>query len=339
MINKSTIISIFSIILLQILLKYISIVDSTFIDSYLHYNTVSFVLECIIPIYAATLAYFALIPKYDLEKLKSILLQLQQSDKNLLQIKKLYDDYKSEYNKIENIDKTIIHIKNLHVLLLALLTLSALAFLLVACIKFPIQILSMIIILLLSRYAEYCIEKTYVKLSTDYPSPSDLLDVSKNLTSISNIDINLYQNLPAYIFARGTSITVKNDLLDFSLIGLKDKDKYSNFILINFALPFKLENVSLRYTSKNNSLESISLSDKKLLHDRKNPSLEILITKDKELDIAPHLKLTIDRIGTLQEIWPFTPRSANSSEYIGRYPITINIHKLKEIDMSRYIIH
>lgn len=339
MINKSTIISIFSIILVQILLKYISIVDSTFIDNYLHYNTVSFVLGCIIPIYAATLAYFALVPKYDLEKLRSILLQLQQSDKNLLQIKKLYDDYKSEYNKIENIDKTIIHIKNLHVFLLALLTLSSLAFLLVAYIKFPIQILSMIIILLLSRYAEYCIEKTYVKLSKDYPSPSDLLDVSKNLTSIRNIDINLYENLPAYILARGTSITVKNDFSDFSFINLENKEKYSHFMLINFALPFNLKNISLEYESKNNSIKTIPLSDKKLLYDRKNPSLEILITKNNELNISPHLKLSINRTGTLQEIWPFTPISSNSSEYIGRYPITVNIHYLGKVDMSRYIVY
>lgn len=309
------------------------------IIKFLHFNTVSIVLGCMVPVYAVTLAYFALIPKYDLEKLKTTLLQLQQSDSNLLQIKHLYENYKNEYNKIKNIDKTIMYIKNLHNFSLSALLFTSMFFMISASVIFFFQVLFLITIYLSSIYVEHCIEKTYVNLSKDYPSPSDLLDVSKNLTSIKNIDINLYENLPAYILARGTSITVKNDFSDFSFINLENKEKYSHFMLINFALPFNLKNISLEYESKNNSIKTIPLSDKKLLYDRKNPSLEILITKNNELNISPHLKLSINRTGTLQEIWPFTPISSNSSEYIGRYPITVNIHYLGKLDMSRYIVY
>lgn len=325
-------------VIFQGLLNCVSINNATFIDTYFHYDTVSFVLGCIIPIYAATLAYFALIPKFDLEKLKSILLQLQQSDSGLLQIKKLYDDYEKEYKKIENIDKVITYAQNFHVFSLRFLIVAAMFFLLSANIIYPVQIISLITIILLAHHAEFCIEQTCVKISDDYPSPPDLLDASKTLTSIKNIDVNLYENLPAYILARGTSITVKNDFLDLSFIKLENKEKYSNFILIDFALPFNLKNFSLEYTSKNYSLESISLSDKKLLFDRKNPSLEILITKDNELNEYPYLQLSTKRSDEQQEVWPFTPKYPNTSEYIARYPI-INIRKLGKTDMSRYIIH
>lgn len=329
-------------VILQGLLNYLSINNATFIDTYFHYDTVSFVLGCIIPIYAATLAYFALIPKFDLEKLKSILLQLQQSDSDLLQIKKLYDDYEKEYKKIENIDKTTTRVQSLHDFSLLFLILAAICFLLSANIMFPVQFISLIIIILLARYAKICAKGPYVKFSKDYPSYQDLLNASQILTfndkHNSNIDISLYENLPAYIFARGTSITVKNDLSDFSLIGVKDKEKYSNFVLVNFALPFSLDNVYLEYISKNHSLECISLSDKKLLFDRKNPSLEILITKDNELNEYPDLQLSIKRSNEQQEVWAFTPKYPNTSEYIARYPI-INIRKLGKTDMNRYIIH
>lgn len=342
--NKDLQTAILMMVTVQSLLNSVAEKDATFIANYLHYNTVSFVLGCIIPIYAATLAYFALIPKFDLERLKSILLQLQQSDSNLLEIKKLYDDYEREYKKIENIDKTITRVQNLHVFSLVFLIFAAMCFLLSANILFPVQVISLIIIILLARYAEICAKGSYVKFSKNYPSYQDLLNTSKILTftdkNNNNIDINLYENLPAYILARGTSITVKNDFLDLSLIGLKDKEKYSNFILINFALPFTLDNVYLEYTSKNHSLESISLSDKKLLYDRKNPSLEILITKDNELlDEYPDLQISIKRDNNKKEVWSFTPKSSNSQEYISRYPITIDIHKLEQSDISRYIIH
>lgn len=328
--TKQFILSTGTLLCLQYVLNH-----TDYIIKSLHFDTVSIVLTSIIPIYAVTLAYFAIIPKYSLEHLKSNLLKLQQADSNLLQIKEYFDDYKNEYDKIKNIDDAINNVTFLHNISLAISIITAIFFMISAVVVYYYQVQILIVICTLAQYAELCIKKTYKRLSENYPSPSDLLDASKTLTSIGNIDVNLYENLPAYILARGTSIIVKND---FSFIKLENKEKYSNFILIDFALPFNLKNFSLEYTSKNYSLESISLSDKKLLFDRKNPSLEILITKDNELNEYPSLQLSTKRSDDKQEIWPFTPKYPNTYEYIARYPIII-IRKLGKIDMSRYIVH
>ena len=318
----------------SIYLQYELYKNYEFVAAYLDKDTVVTILNLIVAINAAILVFYSIVPKCDSENMKTLLMNLQQKQMELIDVKQCFDSYSQLYRKMNN--EMFVKVKFLHMFMLAMFLIQIYFFMVASHIHFIIQGIALIIIFMICLLIEEIIDDYHYEMRALLPHPDMLLVPSNQINFMRNIDIKFENNITSHIFSNATLIRVM-DVSTCVFNGLEDADAYSNYFVINFALEFNLKNVTLEYYTANGRREVLNLHKAPVRYHRINPTIDVLLTKEKALAENPKFTFNIRKSDGTIEYWICNKDVGDT--YKPRLLLTQCFDVFRDWDEKDYLIH